>query len=192
MQKRSEAIKSNRLFSTCAQSTGTGTANMYRWHVVLTAFLVCLAPCTCRLSGVVTPSNASEDGADWCQPLKPCNETKPDAVRIESGYGLGLLNKLTDQKTTFQYSNTTPASAVDWRAALTDWPVRDQGSCGKARALVPCICYWHQDSSWHAVADLAKLGFGYQICASQLLGCLVFVSTCMHCMSTYASCGLNT
>ena len=104
---------------------------MFCRFAIVAAFVLSLGPCAGRLSGVVNPSNISEDGSDWCQPLKPCNETKTNAVRIESGYGLGLLNKVGQTTTYFQYSNTTPATAMDWRTALTDWDIRDQGQCGQ-------------------------------------------------------------
>ena len=102
---------------------------LYRVAIVA-AVVVSSGLCHGRLSGVVTPSSTTDEGSDWCQPLKPCNETKTNAVRIESGYGLGLLNKVGQTTTYFQYSNTTPATAMDWRTALTDWDVRDQGTCG--------------------------------------------------------------
>ena len=98
---------------------------MHCWRSVATAALIGLSICA------VTPTSAEVDGSDWCQPLKPCNETKTDAVRIESGYGLGLLNKASSTTTYFQYSDTTPATTMDWRQALTDWDVRDQGTCGE-------------------------------------------------------------
>lgn len=104
--------------------------NMPRWVVLSAVIVLGATVCAGRLSGNVTPDNSSADGADWCQPLKPCNETKTNAVRIESGYGTGLLNQIFTPKVTFQYASTTPATAMDWRTALTDWDVRDQGSCG--------------------------------------------------------------
>ena len=103
---------------------------MPRWVVPFALLVLGANACAGRLSGVVTPDNSSADGSDWCQPLKPCNETKTDAVRIESGYGTGLLNQIFTPSATFQYASTTPATAMDWRTALTDWDVRDQGSCG--------------------------------------------------------------
>ncbi len=85
---------------------------------------------TGKLSAVVTPANSSADGSDWCQPLKPCNETKTNSAQIESIYGLGLLTKKTTASSTYQYADVTPATAVDWRTVLTNWTVRDQGTCG--------------------------------------------------------------
>ncbi len=99
--------------------------------VLLAAAGVLLSPVTAKLSAAVIPSNSSANGTDWCDALKPCNETKTTSAEIESSYGLGLLFKKTTASSSYQYSSTTPATAVDWRTVLTNWAVRDQGSCGE-------------------------------------------------------------
>ncbi len=99
--------------------------------VLLAAAGVLLSPVTAKLSAAVVPSNSSPNGTDWCDALKPCNETKTNSAEIESSYGLGLLFKKTTDSSSYQYSSTTPATAVDWRTVLTNWAVRDQGSCGE-------------------------------------------------------------
>lgn len=88
----------------------------------------------CKLSAAVTPTSSSADGSDWCQKYKPCNETKTNSAEIESSYGLGLSTKKTAASSSYQYTDTTPATAVDWRTVLTNWTVRDQGTCGELDA----------------------------------------------------------
>ena len=86
-----------------------------------------------RLSADVVPSNASAAGKDWCQPLKPCNQSKSEDAAIESfpDFGFGLISKAASDTDNYQYKDVTPAAAVDWRTALSNWTVRDQGTCGK-------------------------------------------------------------
>ena len=112
--------------------------------LLLVAVYLVPLPVAAKLSAVVTPSNASADGSDWCQPLKPCNETKTDSAEIESSYGLGLLSKSTSSSSGYQYSDVTPATAIDWRTVLTNWTVRDQGTCGKLRSELRLVCGLYQ------------------------------------------------
>jgi hypothetical protein len=99
--------------------------------VLLAAASLMPSVVTAKLTAAVTPSNSSANGADWCEALKPCNETKTNSAEIESSYGLGLLFKKSTASSSYQYASTTPATAVDWRTVLTNWAVRDQGSCGE-------------------------------------------------------------
>ena len=110
------------------------------------AVLLAAASCipllvTARLSADVVPSSASAAGEDWCQPLKPCNQSKAEDAAIESfpDFGFGLISKKASDTDNFQYKDVTPAAAVDWRTALSNWTVRDQGTCGKQQsALLNC------------------------------------------------------
>ena len=86
---------------------------------------------TARLSADITPPNATGSGNDWCQQLKPCDKPKTSSAEIESIFGLGLLSKASGGTAQYQYESVTPAAAVDWRTVLTNWTVRDQGTCGK-------------------------------------------------------------
>ena len=88
-----------------------------------------------RLSADVTPSSVTGSGQDWCQDLKPCNETKTTSAEIESVFGFGLTAKSSSGAAKYQYENVTPAAAIDWRTVLTNWTVRDQGTCGTKLAL---------------------------------------------------------
>ena len=94
-----------------------------------------------RLSADVVLSNASAVGEDWCQPLKPCNQSKAEDVEIESfpDFGFGLISKAASDTDNYQYKDVTPAAAVDWRTALSNWTVRDQGTCGKQQSA-PLNC----------------------------------------------------
>ena len=100
------------------------------------AFIPLLA--TARLSADVVPSNASAAGEDWCQPLKPCNESKAGDAEIESfpDFGFGLISKKASDTDNYQYNDVTPAAAVDWRTSLSNWTVRDQGTCGKQQSVL--------------------------------------------------------
>ena len=102
-------------------------------HLVLLLAAAALTPLlvTARLSANVTPSNASTNGTNGCQPLVPCDLPKPGSAEIESVFGLGLLSKASSNTATYQYEGVTPAAAVDWRTVLTNWAVRDQGTCGQ-------------------------------------------------------------
>ena len=93
---------------------------------------------TARLSANVLPSNASATGEDWCQPLKPCNESRAEDAEIESfpDFGFGLISKAASDTDNYQYKDVTPAAAVDWRTALSNWTVRDQGTCGKQQSVL--------------------------------------------------------
>ncbi len=75
--------------------------------VLLAAAGVLLSPVTAKLSAAVIPSNSSANGTDWCDALKPCNETKTNSAEIESTYGLGLLFKKTTASSSYQYASTT-------------------------------------------------------------------------------------
>ena len=109
-----------------------------RLLVPLLLTVAVLAPVSVRakLSADVTPSNSSANGTDWCEPYKPCNVTKTNSAEIESSYGLGLLSKYTGSNSNYQYEDTTPAAAVDWRLVLSGWSVRDQGTCGASSCLL--------------------------------------------------------
>ena len=130
-----------------AKSSPRSHVAMAVWASLCIALLaaagVLLSPVTAKLSAAVIPSKSSANGTDWCDALKPCNETKTTSAEIESSYGLGLLTKKTTASSSYQYSSTTPATAVDWRTALTNWTVRDQGSCGEFDlvSISKCIQY---------------------------------------------------
>lgn len=96
---------------------------------------------TARLSADVVPSNGTAAGEDWCQALKPCNESKAGDAEIESifDFALGLIPKAASNTDNYEYQDVTPAAAVDWRTALGNWTLRDQGSCGKQQSAYCCI-----------------------------------------------------
>lgn len=95
---------------------------------------------TARLSADVTPSNVTGSGDDYCQPLKPCDKPKTSSAEIESVFGLGLLSRASGKTAQYQYEDVTPADAVDWRTVLTNWTVRDQGTCGKQQVCCSIQC----------------------------------------------------
>ena len=90
---------------------------------------------TARLSADVVPSNATAGGEAWCQPLAPCNEPKADSASVESflDVALGLIPTKASGTDNYEYEGVTPAAAVDWRRVLTNWTVRNQGSCGRVQ-----------------------------------------------------------
>jgi len=82
------------------------------------------------------PEQAST--SEWCAPLAPCNTTRPGQLRIHSTpvTSTGLTaGAQTSTSTTYRYASITPPAAVDWRSVLTNWPIRNQGSCGEALLL---------------------------------------------------------
>ena len=111
---------------------------------------------TARLAADVVPSNATAAGEDWCQALKPCNESKAGDADIESifDFALGLIPKAAGNTDNYEYQDVTPAAAVDWRTALSNWTLRDQGSCGKQL---------HRQAATHA-GSTKKLTYLLQKC----------------------------
>lgn len=86
-----------------------------------------------NLKPVVQPSPATDNGTDWCKPFKPCNRTGPAEGAIESSYSTGLAptaGASSVRASAYRYASIVPPSAVDWRQALTPWPVRNQAACG--------------------------------------------------------------
>lgn len=85
-----------------------------------------------NLNPVVRPLSVTGNNTDWCQPFKPCNRTGPAEGEIESSYGYGLApgDGSNVRSSIYRYASIVPPAAVDWRQALTPWPVRDQGACG--------------------------------------------------------------
>ena len=104
--------------------------------LLLTTGLVAPIGVRAKLTADVSPSNSSTNGSDWCDPLRPCNVTKPNSAEIESAFGLGLLSKSTSASSSYQYADVSPAAAVDWRTVLSNWTVRDQGTCGECKHVL--------------------------------------------------------
>ena len=92
-----------------------------------------LYPYQNNLNPVVQPSAITDNGTDWCKPFKPCNRTGPAEGAIESSYSTGLApaaGASSVRASAYRYASIVPPSAVDWRQALTPWPVRNQAACG--------------------------------------------------------------
>lgn len=103
--------------------------------VLLLAAAVVPLLVSARLSADVVKSNATASGEDWCQPLTPCNQPKADMASVESAFdfAFGLIPKASSDTEKYEYRSVTPAAAVDWRKVLTNWTVRDQGTCGRVQ-----------------------------------------------------------
>lgn len=105
---------------------------------------------TARLSADVVPSNVTASGEDWCQPLAPCNQPKA-SVESFLDVAFGLIPKASSGTEKYEYADVTPAAAVDWRKVLTNWTIRDQGTCGRVQTA---YCTYVQPDLRHCISAM--------------------------------------
>ncbi|KAL3131020.1 hypothetical protein ABBQ38_000342 [Trebouxia sp. C0009 RCD-2024] len=134
---------------------------------------------TARLSADVVPSNVTASGEDWCQPLAPCNQPKA-SVESFLDVAFGLIPKASSGTEKYEYADVTPAAAVDWRKVLTNWTIRDQGSCyafAAAGALETLVAI---DREANAVSELSEADL-VECQSSDSYGCDSSGSSCNGC-----------
>ena len=109
-----------------------------------------------NLNPVVPPSSITDNSTDWCQPFKPCNTTGPADAAIESSYEYGLApgGGSTVRPSSYRYASIVPPPEVDWRQALTPWPVRNQGLCGAHVSSKPGFSYFYFAYQLHPLTTM--------------------------------------